>query len=351
MKQIVTPSQRIEVAGRVIEDGAAFIIAEMACAHDGDFGKAVELVRVASEAAVDAVQLQFFQTPANMVRHHRLRPLLEKIEFSAEQWADLVAASRKHGLPVFACAYDRPSLELALELGVDGIKFNSADLGNREMLELAAESGTFFTLGTGASRLEEIGQALSLVLGCGGNRLVLMHGMQAFPTRIEKANIRRIGVLKSSFGALTGYADHTDGDSPFAGEIDLVALGAGACVLEKHFTLDRATKGIDYQAALNPDQLVAYVSRVRDGVEALGDGRPVAFDEDDKRYRQFQKKRIVAARTLGRGTVLTRSDVDLLRTEDGEGMEAAELEYVIGKSLLRDLQEHALVLPEDLRQA
>ena len=350
MARTATPDQRIEVGGNTIADGSAFIIAEMACAHDGDFGKAKELIAVAHEARVDAVQLQIFHAPANVVDHHRLRGVLEKIEFDATQWEELVAASRRLQLPVFACAYDLPSLELALQLGVDGIKFNSADLGNREMLELAAGSGVFFTLGTGASRLEEIGKALSVVLGSGGSRVVLMHGIQAFPTRIEKASIRRIGVLRQAFGALVGYADHTDGDDPFAGVVDLVALGAGACVLEKHFTLNRADKGIDYQAALNPDQLAAYVLRVRDGLRALGSGCPQPFDEDDNRYRQFQKKRIVAAHSMPHGTVITRADVALLRTEDGEGLDAAALDAVLGKKLCRSLERHALIRAEDLVQ-
>ncbi|UCH49810.1 MAG: N-acetylneuraminate synthase family protein [Betaproteobacteria bacterium] len=347
MTSVSRPSKNIQLADKTITDGSVFIIAEMACAHNGDFGKAKELVSVAADANVDAVQLQIFHAPANVVEHHRLRRVLEGIEFKAQQWQELVNDGRKQGLLVFACAYDMPSLELALELGVDGIKFNSADLGNREMLERAATSGVFFTLGTGASRLEEIGEALAAVFQCGGERLVLMHGIQAFPTKIEKAQIRRIGLLKEAFGTLVGYADHTDGDSPFAEQIDLIALGAGACVLEKHFTLDRAAKGIDYQAALNPDQLAVFVRRMREGIVALGSGWPAAFDEDDRRYRQFQKKRIVAARSLSSGALITRSDVDLLRTEDGEGLDASALGLVLGKKLRRNVEKHQLLALED----
>jgi len=350
MSDVARPDHNIDVAGKTIEDRNVFIIAEMACAHDGDFGKAKELISVASDAAVDAVQLQMFHAPANVVEHHRLRPLLEKIEFDAQQWELLVSESRKRKLPVFACAYDMPSLKLALDLGVDGIKFNSADLGNREMLELAAKSGVFFTLGTGASRLDEIGEALSTVLAAGARRIVLMHGIQAFPTRIDKADIRRIAVLKQAFDSLVGYADHTDGDNPFAEMIDLIAVGAGACVLEKHFTLNRAAKGIDFQAALNPDQLSGFVRTIRDGVRALGNGSPRSFDDDDMRYRQFQKKRIVAARALAGGTAITRSDIDLLRTEDGDGMEAAAMDAVIGKRLRSSIERHALIRPEGLDQ-
>jgi N,N'-diacetyllegionaminate synthase len=342
------PAKRIEVVGKTIEEGGAFVIAEMACAHDGDFGKAKELISAAAAAQVDAVQLQIFHAAANMVAHHRLRPVLERIEFSATQWAELVGFSRSAGLPVFACAYDLPSLELALKLDVDGIKLNSADLGNVEMLVRCAQSGVVFTLGTGASRLDEVGLALSTVLEHGGDRVVLMHGIQAFPTRIDKASIRRVSQLRETFNALVGYADHTDGDDSFAGIIDLLALGAGACVLEKHFTLDRAAKSIDYQAALNPDQLLSYVRDMRTAVRAVGVGWPLPFDDDDRKYRQFQKKRIVAAQELPAGTVLDRSKLALLRTEEGDGLDAVALPGVIGKTLRRTLRQHELMLAADI---
>lgn len=130
--------------------------------------------------------------------------------------------------------------------------------------------------------------------------------------------------------------------------IDLIALGSGACVLEKHFTVDRAQKGIDYQAALNPDQLARFVRNMRHGLRALGSGWPQPFDDDDQRYRQFQKKRVVAARRLSDGTLVQRSDVELLRTEEGGGMDASAINSIVGKKLRRPLERHALVRPEDL---
>ncbi len=348
MSRRMRPLARIDLGEREIAPEGVYVIAEMACAHNGDFGKAQALVEVAATAGVDAVQLQFFSPPANVVEHHRLRPVLENIEFDAGQWEKLVQSSRERALQVFVCAYDMPSLELALRLGVDGIKFNSADLGNSEMLIRCAESGTAFTLGTGGSRMEEIGFALSTVLAHGGDRVVLMHGLQSFPTRIDKASIRRIAQLRDCFGALVGYADHTDGDDPFCEVVDLLALGAGACVLEKHFTLERAAKGLDYQAALNPDQLRAYVQRARLATRALGTGWPLPFDEDDLRYRQFQKKRIVATRDLAAGTVLGREHLALLRTEDGEGLDASALASVIGRTVAHAIGRNGLVRLEDL---
>lgn len=344
----MTAAQEIGTPSRTIHKHGAYVIAEMACAHDGDFEKARALIDVAVAAKTDAVQLQFFHAPANMVKHHRIYPLLQKIEFNSEQWAQLVRYGRDQDIDVFACAYDMPSLKLAIELQVDGIKFNSADLNNFEMLKTVAASGIPFTLGTGASRMDEIGQAIAVALGAGGNRFVLMHGMQSFPTSIDLANIRRIPALSSMFGALVGYADHTDGDDAFAQDIDLLAMGAGACVFEKHYTLDRSQKGTDYQAALNPDELASYVCKIRKANVALGNAAVKKFNEDEIKYRTFQKKRLVAVRAMKAGHVLVRDDIDLLRTEEPGGMDASSLDNVIGKILLDDIAADQLFKAEHL---
>lgn len=349
MAEVYTkPASSIRTASRVIENRGAYVIAEMACAHDGDYGKAKELTDVAVAASADAVQLQFFNAPANMVKSHRIYPLLQKIEFSPDQWADLVAHGRSRSIDVFACAYDMPSLELAIELKVDGIKFNSADLNNFEMVERVASSGIPFTLGTGASRMDEIGQAIAIALAAGSDRFVLMHGMQSFPTAVNQANISRIGALSLMFDALVGYADHTDGDNPFASDIDLLAMGSGACVFEKHYTLDRSMKGTDYQAALNPDELTAYVAKIRQGLVALGSPAVRCFNADEIKYRTFQKKRLVAANDLIAGHQLRREDILLLRTEEAGGLDASALTNVIGRRLANPLLAEQLINLADL---
>ena len=339
---ITKPALNIQIGSKVIDGQSAYIIAEMACAHDGDYEKAKALIDAAVNSAADAVQLQFFHTPANMVKQHKIYPLLKKIEFTKDQWANLVDYGRKSKIDVFACAYDMPSLKLAIDLNVDGIKFNSADLNNFEMVEVVARSNIPFTLGTGASSLGEIGQAIKLALAEGGNKFVLMHGMQSFPTSIERANLRRIKLLASSFDALVGYADHTDGDDLFASNIDLVALGMGACIFEKHYTLNRALKGTDYQAALNPDELARYVKNVRQGVFSIGSSNNETFNSDEIRYRNFQKKKLVATKNLSAGHIITRKDIVLLRTEETDGLTSSNLSSIIGKKLIKPVNQDKL---------
>ena len=348
LNSVDKPSKSFQMGSTLVDNQSIYIIAEMACAHDGDYEKAKQLVDIACNAKVNAVQFQLFHAPENMVGHHSIYSLLEKIEFNREQWADLVNYARTKNIDVFACAYDMPSLELSIELKVDGIKFNSADLNNFEMIECVAKSGIPFTLGTGASRMDEIGQAISVALNAGGEKLVLMHGMQSFPTSLEQANIRKIQSFSASFDALIGYADHTDGENSFALDIDLLAQGMGACVFEKHYTVDRSQKGTDYQAALNPDELSEYVRKIRKASIALGSSLVKPFDEEEIKYRTFQKKQLVAAHDLQQGTILVREDILLLRTEDKGGIDASCLNEVVGKKIFDGVRQHQLIVKNNL---
>ncbi|MBG0791122.1 MAG: N-acetylneuraminate synthase family protein [Desulfovibrionaceae bacterium] len=309
----MTPT--VEIRGRLMGDGRpVYILAEMACAHDGSPEKAKRLIDAAKAAKADGVQLQFFCTDELVTPNNKIHSLLKRIELDREQWRDIHAHARQSGLDVWACTFDLPSVALAGELGVDGIKLNSSDLASPDMIRAVSALGIPFTLGTGASTLEEIAQALDVAREAGGEDIVLMHGVQNFPTALKDANLKRIKLLRSLFPNCVGYADHTDASLPEAKVIDLTALGMGACLLEKHITLDRSEKGVDYQAALEPQELKEYVAAVRGVETGLGSDALRPLTESDKQYRKFQKKSIVAARDLTAGQAITGDTVRFLRT-------------------------------------
>ncbi|GAB7081851.1 N-acetylneuraminate synthase family protein [Megalodesulfovibrio paquesii] len=326
----------------------AYIIAEMACAHDGDPAKALRLVEAAATTGADAVQLQFFSRDHQVTPDHPAYATLQRIAFTREQWEPIVAAARATGLDVLACTFDVPSARLALEFRVDGIKLNSSDLSNPDLLDLVAASGTPFTLGTGASTVEEICAAVLAAERHAPLHMILMHGVQNFPTAIADAHIRRVGLLQRIFDYPVGYADHTDGSLPESPLMDLLALGAGACVLEKHYTLSRAEKGVDYQAALEPEEFARYVQLVRTAEAALGPARFKTLSESDRTYRQFQKKSIVAARNLAAGEVLTRDMVEFMRTSGEPGLPPTAWSALKGRRLTAPLARYAQVLHSNL---
>lgn len=335
---------------RVGEGRPVYVIAEMACSHDGRPDKALRLVEAARGTGADAVQLQFFFAEHLVTPDHSIRPVLESIQFDPGRWREIFAAARETGLDVLACCFDVPSAELALELGADGIKLNSSDLSNPDLLGLVAASKTPFTMGTGASTVEEVAVALARAEACGAEDVVLMHGVQNFPTRLDDAHIRRVRLLWEVFPYPVGYADHTDADLEFAPWADLLALGAGACVLEKHYTLDRSEKGVDHEAALEPDEFARYVRRIRTAESALGPERFKPLSESDRTYRRFQKKSVVAARDIRSGEILTRDMVAFLRTGGDPGVAPADAASLLGRRAGRDLARYEPVLRADVEE-
>ncbi|MFK7905178.1 MAG: N-acetylneuraminate synthase family protein, partial [Chitinophagales bacterium] len=158
-----------------------YIIAEMACAHDGSFEKVKQLIDASVAANADAVQLQFFDTDSVVTPHHDVYGILKNIQFNAEEWTELFEYGKSQGIDVFVCTYDVPSVELAIKLKADGIKLNSSDLNNPDVLVEVAKTGIPFTLGAGASTLEEISNGLRLAVENGAKGVILMHGVQNFP--------------------------------------------------------------------------------------------------------------------------------------------------------------------------
>lgn len=318
---------------RIANRRMPYIIAEMACAHNGEFEQAMALTKASAEAGADAVQLQFFVPEYTVTPTHEVFKILQEISFDKEAWKRVFDFGKSLGLDVWVCTYDVPSVEWAADFGAAGIKLNSADLSNPDVLRAVGKTGIPFTLGTGASTPMEIRRGLATLYEAGARDAVLMHGVQNFPTKRENLNVSRVDLLQRLFpGIPVGYADHTDGDDAFGKVVDLLAVGMGASVLEKHITLNRADKGIDYQASLEPDEFKAYVQQMRMGFEACGKPEIQALTSDDLRYRKFQKKSIVAATDLTAGTTLTRDKVKFLRNAE-PGMAPIDWDQLDGKVL------------------
>lgn len=338
----------IQIADFKIGDGnRPYIIAEMACAHDGEIDKAYKLVDMAVDAKADAVQLQIFHTDEIVVPEHHLHPLLLEIEFSAEEWIGLATYAREKNIHVMVCTYDVPSIALAIKMKADGIKLNSADLLNFDVLKAVSDSGLPFTLGTGASTVDEIAIALSFLQELGTKNMILMHGVQNFPTKIPDLNIERVKLLKTLFQIPVGYHDHTDAELAFSKCVDLIAIGLGANVIEKHITLDRSAKGTDYQAALEPEEFNEFVQTIHTAHIALGDMKPSVLSESDKKYRTFQKKSIVVIDNLQEGDVLSRDKVMFLRNISN-GISPNEFEKMEGKKLSRNIKAYDNVEWKDI---
>ncbi|TAK98969.1 MAG: hypothetical protein EPO08_17855 [Rhodospirillaceae bacterium] len=343
-------SRAVTVRGRRISDSdPVYIVGEIACGHQGDINQARRLIEAVTAAGADAVQLEFFHPPANMVGSLPFYKVVEDLSFSRAQWEELMAVARSHDIAVSAFVYDDVSMGWALALKPDMLKLNSSDISNPDLIIAAAKSGLAFTVGTGASTFQEVAEAVDLALANGGTQMILQHGVQNFPTPTENAHLRRIAMLKEAFGGLIMYADHTDGALDISRYLDLAAIGMGACMLEKHVVLDRAAKGVDWEAALDPAGFAAYVATMRAGWRALGPDHLPPPTESDEKYRRFQKKSIVAAQDIPAGTVLDRTHVAFLRAQGtGQGLSPMRFGDIAGRKAHRTIAKWEQITLADL---
>ena len=350
---MTTLRQDVTIRGKRVSDAdPVFIVGEIACGHQGDVGQCKALIDAVVAAGADAVQLEFFYPPANMVGSLEFYKIVEDLAFTRDEWQALMDHARSHDIAVSAFVYDDVSADWAIAMKPDMLKLNSSDISNPDLIVAAAKSGLPFTVGTGASTLQEIKDAVELSLKHGGDSLILQHGVQNFPTPSDQAHIRRIALLKQAFGGLIMYADHTDASLALAHHLDLTALGMGACMVEKHVVLSRAAKGVDWQAALEPAEFKAYVATMRAGSRALGPAHLPPPSEGDERYRRFQKKSIVAARDIPAGAALTRADVSFLRAQGAEaGLSPMKFAAIAGQKTTRAIAKWEQITRADLKDS
>ena len=330
-------------------DGRTYIIAEMACSHDGDPALAKEIIDGAGEAGADAVQFQIWSLRDMMVPRHPEFEKVAGVELSQAAWADLAAYSRdRHPeMEVIACVYERGSVDFAETIGADAYKLHSADLSNPHMVKYAAARGKRVDLSVGASTLEEIRTALKWIRAVSDCPVWLMYGYQNFPTRTDKVHMAFMKTLKNEFGLPLGYQDHTDAETPDAFYLPAAAVGLGVEILEKHITHDRSKKGIDHEAALNPDEFARFVRMVRTIEGALGVAEPKPFTEEELKYRKYSRKSLVAARDIPAGTVLHDEDLTFMRAED-LGLPPDQSSLLVGRTTTRDIAQYHLVREEDV---
>ncbi len=325
-----------------------YVIAEMACSHEGDINLAKVIIDASVEAGADAVQLQIWNLKQMMSPQRKEFQLLEKLEFDQEEWKSLVNYSRSKypDLDIYVCVYEHSSIEFISGLGVDGFKINSSDLSNPLVLKKVAATNKPINLSIGASSIQEIQNALEIISDTSSSPVTLMYGHQSFPTKPESVNMSYMQTMSYLFGLPIGYQDHSDADSDAAYWLPASSLGMGVTILEKHLTHDRSLKGIDHESALNPDEFIAFVDMVRIIDTAKGLSTPRPFSEEENKYREFQKKSIVASRDLDKGHILTTDDLAFMRAQE-LGYSPEKLDLIIGKIITCEIKAYQTITEKD----
>jgi N,N'-diacetyllegionaminate synthase len=320
------------------------IIAEAGVNHNGDPAMARRLVEVAARAGADLVKFQTFsadrlatRTAAsaeyqarNTGKRESQHAMLSRLELSREMHEQLIDHCRACGIGFFSTAFDSESVDLLAELGLDRFKIPSGEITNLPYLRHIGGYAKPVILSTGMADLGEIESALDVLelAGTGRDRVTVLHCTTQYPTPMADVNLRAMLTIRDALGVAVGYSDHTSGI-----EVTIAAVALGASVIEKHFTLDRALPGPDHQASLEPAELAAMVSAIRNIEVALGDGvkSPAASEAQN---RPVARKSIVAASTIRAGERFTANNLTTKRP--GTGISPMRWDEVIGHRAPRD---------------
>jgi N,N'-diacetyllegionaminate synthase len=332
-----------------LEISKTYIIAEMACSHEGDPEFARRIIDGAGQAGADAIQFQVWVLKDMMVPYHPDFERVSKIELSQEQWEGLVDYTRQKypGMQIIACVYERKSVDFCARMGVDAFKLHTADLSNPFLVKHVAQTGKRIDLSVGASTIDEIQTAVEWIRNTSESEIWMMYGYQNFPTPTNAIHLNYMMKLKELFGLRTGYQDHSDGNSESAFWLPAAALGMGIDILEKHITHDRSYKGIDHEAALNPDEFLRFVQMVRVIEEAKGLSIPHSFTPDELKYRKYSKKSLVSLHELAAGTQVTEADLTFMRA-DTLGLPPDQASRLVGRTVKQNIPAFRLVREEDV---
>ena len=328
-----------------------FIIAEAGVNHNGSLDLALQMIREAKKAGADAIKFQTFRTDELLSKFapkaeyqkkqtgnaENQKEMLSRLELSFEEFRSLKKAADQEGILFLSTPFDLASIDFLDSLGMPFWKIPSGEITNYPYLVQIARSGKPIILSTGMSSLEEIGEALSVLTANGltKEKITLLHCTTEYPAPYEDVHLHAMRRLGEIFGVKTGYSDHTEGTA-----IAVAAAALGACVIEKHFTLDRQMAGPDHKASIEPEELKQLVASIR-AVEKALEGetkQPLAGEAEN---RAVARKSIVAATEIRQGELFTENNLTTKRP--GTGISPMKWNEIIGTPANRDYKPDELI--------
>ena len=323
-----------------LNNNSTFIIAEIGVNHNGSVDLAKEMIKSASMCGVDAVKFQTFVSEdlvtenaktakyqENNTNENSQLEMLKKLELSFDDFLKLKKYAEDCGVIFLSSPFDFKSVDLLEKLNVSLYKLGSVSNTNKPII-----------LSTGMATLEEIKETYNHIKN--KDNLVILHCITGYPTSFEEANLNFIKTLQNELDVPIGFSDHSPGI-----ELPIAAVALGACVVEKHFTLDKTLEGPDHKASLNPDEFKAMVSAIRNVEVAMGDGVR-RFSKNEKEIKQVARKSIILKEDINEGTIIKKEMLAIKRP--GTGISPKEINNVIGMKANKDLKYGTLLNWKDL---
>jgi pseudaminic acid synthase len=329
---------------RIGRGNSTYCVAEVSANHNQDYDQAVRIIHAARASGADAVKLQTYTADTMTIASSRkefrigggtlwdgrnLHDLYREAWTPWEWQPGLKKVAEDLGMDLFSSAFDSTAVDFLEEMGVPAHKVASFELVDIPLIQKMARSGKPLIMSTGMASVEEIEEALQSAREVGATQIALLKCTSAYPAPAEEMNLRTIPEMTRRFGVPVGLSDHTMG---IAAPVAAVALGA--CIIEKHLTLSRATPGPDSAFSLEPHEFKAMVEAVRTAEKALGEAH-FGVSGKEEASKVFRRSLFVVE-NVKQGEVFTEANVRSIRP--GHGLHTRHLGEVLGKRAMRDIE-------------
>lgn len=327
-----------------------YLIAEIGSNHCGDKAVVKKLIDIAAIAGFDAVKFQTYDplevfsgkittTELKMDPLYGHKPWWEvardNILMPREWFGEMFAYAREKNLHVFSTVHSAQDAEFVMAFDPPVFKVASLDVTYLDFLADLAGFKKPIILSTGMHYLGEIEEAVNAILKNGNDRLALLHCVSNYPPRPEDVNLNNIGMLQKAFDLPVGFSNHHPENY-----MDVAAVALGACIIEKHVTLDRSLNGPDHPFALDPDAMMDLVKSVRDTEKALGTTKRV-LSGSELLARTVTRRSFVARTDIKKDEVLTRENVKV--TRPGTGIHPKLKDRLLGRKAIKDIEKEEVI--------
>jgi len=338
--------EKLNLNGRLVGPGELpYIIAEIGSNHNGDMKLCKLLIDSAKKCGADAVKFQSWSKTslisqaeyarntnyADKKKHFgSLEEMVEKYQLTPEQHYEVKRYCDEQGITFLSSGFSKEEIDLLDDVGVPAFKIASMDVNYLPLLEYIAGKHKPVILSTGMATIGEIELAVHTLKKGGSGPIALLHCISIYPPAYENINLRNMEMLTQAFDMPVGFSDHSLGTA-----IPLAAIALGACIIEKHFTLDKNLDGWDHAISADPSELEIIVREGKNVFHALGYSIRSVTDAEMEKRKKFRRS-IVTAHSLKKGDKLDLGDLDFKRP--GTGIAPNEVNYVIGRLLKRSLE-------------
>lgn len=335
-----------------------YVIAELGSNHNGDMKLAKKLIMQAKESGADCVKFQSWSKDTIFARKkyddnyfiaddyrdrtdYTLEEIVDAYSISEDELLEMKKFADEVGIDCTSTPFSKKEADFLVDkMDTSFIKVASMDLNNYPFLEYLAKKGKPMVISTGLSELYEIDKAVKTIENTGNNQIIILHCVSTYPPVDADVNLNNIKTLMATYPDYPiGFSDHTLGTA-----IPLASVALGACLIEKHFTLDKDMEGWDHKVSATKEEMQEIVGNAKRISDALGSFRITATESDEKK-KEFRRS-IVITREMKKGEVLQAEDLDYKRP--GGGFDPEMTEFLIGRTVIKDLKFDHILTKEDI---